>query len=166
MYWASGHVEWGVEDINPTYVWHENGNVECDGPTALLAPGILHKCPGIPQTKPHIRKISDMLLTKTEYIERKDLYICRLCYLNFCYPLSEKILNCLSQLIKEKDLKLFFVFGSGTSLTESVKSPNWEIFKAGDVGAQNCSWCRIRTIFQWTLGAVGLQYVPYWFKNL
>ena len=76
MYWASGHVEWGVEDINPTYVWHENGNVECDGPTALLAPGILHKCPGIPQTKPHIRKISDMLLTKTEYIERKDLYIC------------------------------------------------------------------------------------------
>ena len=74
--------------------------------------------------------------------------------------------NCLSQLIKEKDLKLFFVFGSGTSLTESVKSPNWEIFKAGDVGAQNCSWCRIRTLFQWTLGAVGLQYVPYWFKNL
>ena len=110
MYWASGHVEWGVEDINPTYVWHENGNVECDGPTALLAPGILHKCPGIPQTKPHIRKISDMLLTKTEYIERKDLYICRLLLSELLLPIIRKNTKLFVPIDQRKRSQIIFCF--------------------------------------------------------
>ena len=110
MYWASGHVEWGVEDINPTYVWHENGTVECDGPTALLAPGILHKCPGIPQTKPHIRKISDMLLTKTEYIERKDLYICRLLLSELLLPIIRKNTKLFVSIDQRKRSQIIFCF--------------------------------------------------------
>ena len=60
--------------------------------------------------KPHIRKISDMLLTKTEYIERKDLYICRLLLSELLLPIIRKNTKLFVSIDQRKRSQIIFCF--------------------------------------------------------